>query len=218
MSAQAVRSESVTATESADRVAQHTAAVDAAVAAGVSHVVYISFMAAGPDATFTFARDHWRTEEHIRASGLGFTFLRDNLYLDLLPYFAGEDGVIRGPAGDGRVSAVARDDIADVATAVLLDPGAHAGQTYSLTGPEALTLASVAETLTRSTGREIRYHAETLEEAYASRAHYGAPEWEVAGWVTSYTAIAAGELAPVTDDVERVAGHRPMSLAELLAR
>ena len=67
------------------------------------------------------ARDHFHTEEHILASGLGYTFLRDSMYLDYVPFFASADGVIRGPAGDGRVGAVARDDVADAAVAVLLD-------------------------------------------------------------------------------------------------
>ncbi|HET6986747.1 MAG TPA: NAD(P)H-binding protein, partial [Kribbella sp.] len=92
----------LSASESADRVALHKASVDAAVAAGVGRIVYTSFAGAAPGATFTFARDHWHTEQHIRSTGADFTFLRDNLYLDFLPEFAGEDGVIRGPAGDGR--------------------------------------------------------------------------------------------------------------------
>ena len=110
----------LSATESADRVALHKATVDAAVAAGVQRIVYTSFVGAAPGATFTFARDHWHTEEHIRSTGVDFTFLRDNLYLDFVPGFVGSDDVIRGPAGDGRVAAVARDDVAAVAAAVLL--------------------------------------------------------------------------------------------------
>ncbi|WP_433413371.1 SDR family oxidoreductase [Microtetraspora malaysiensis] len=206
----------VSATETAGRVALHTSAVDAALNAGVSRIVYVSFLGAAPDATFTFARDHWHTEQHIRESGVRFTFLRNSLYMDLVPYFVGEDGVIRGPAGQGRAGMVARDDIADVAAVVLREHG-HDGVTYDVTGPRALTMAEAAETITRVTGKPTRYHAETIEEAYASRARYGAPEWEVAGWVTSYAAIAAGELDVVTDTVEKVAGHPPMSFAEYLS-
>ncbi|WP_329475343.1 NAD(P)H-binding protein [Kribbella sp. NBC_01484] len=117
----------LSATESADRVALHKATVDAAVAAGVRRIVYTSFAGAAPGATFTFARDHWHTEQHIRSTGVGFTFLRDNLYIDFVPGFAGEDGVIRGPAGDGRTAAVARDDVAAVAARVLVDSGALRG-------------------------------------------------------------------------------------------
>ena len=82
----------------------------AAAAAGVRRIVYISFLSAAPDATFTFARDHFHAEEHIKSIGLAWTFLRDSIYLDYIPLFAGEDGVIRGPAASGRIAPVARDD------------------------------------------------------------------------------------------------------------
>jgi NAD(P)H dehydrogenase (quinone) len=206
----------VSGSEAPDRRRLHANVVDAAVAAGVERVVYTSFVAAAPDCTFTFGRDHWYAEEHIRASGLRWTFLRDNLYLDFLPLMAGADGVIRGPAGDGRVAAVARDDIADAAVAVLLGDGRHDGRGYDMTGPEALTLAEAAEELSRAAGRPVRYQPETLEEAYASRASYGAPDWEVDGWVTTYVAIANGDLERVSGDVAALAGHPPLRLAEFL--
>jgi uncharacterized protein YbjT (DUF2867 family) len=207
----------VSAAEAADRLDQHRAVVDAAVAAGVPRIVYLSFLNAAPRATFTLARQHWATEEHIKASGVRYTFLRDSLYADFIPLMVGADRVIRGPAGDGAASVVARDDIADVAVRVLLDDGHH-GTTYDLTGPEALTMAEMAGELSRAVGQPIRYVNETLDEAYASRAHYGAPNWEVEGWVTSYAAIATGELATVSDTVRRVAGHDATTLAELLRR
>lgn len=68
------------------------------------------------------------------------------------------------------------------------------------------------------TGRPTRYHAETVEEAYASRARYGAPGWQVDAWVSTYTAIAAGELATVSDAVPRLTGHPATGLRELLSR
>ncbi|NUW31971.1 SDR family oxidoreductase [Nonomuraea sp. SMC257] len=208
----------VSASETPDRVEQHRAFVDAAAEAGVPHLVYVSFYGAAPDATFTLARDHWATEEHIRASGLAFTFLRDNLYADFLPAMAGDDGVIRGPAGRGRVAVVARDDVADAAVAVLADPDEHAGRTYDLTGPEALTLDEVAAVLSEATGRPVAYHDETVEEAYRSRASYGAPDWQVDAWVSTYTAIRAGELAGVSGDVPRLTGHPATALADLVRR
>jgi NAD(P)H dehydrogenase (quinone) len=206
----------VSGSETPNRVDQHRTFIDAAGAAGVEHVVYLSFYGAAPDATFTLARDHWATEEHIRASGLRWTFLRDNLYLDFFPAMVGADAMIRGPAGDGRVAAVAQDDIADVATVVLCDPAAHAGQTYDLTGPDALTMSEVADQLSGATEHVVGYVPETVAGAYRSRAHYGAPGWQVDAWVSTYTAIAAGELAEPTDAVERIAGHPPISLADLL--
>jgi uncharacterized protein YbjT (DUF2867 family) len=207
----------VSAGEDQDRVRLHRTAVDAAVAAGVRRLVYLSFLAAAPNATFTFARDHFFTEEHIRGAGLPFTFLRSSIYLDFLPLLCSGEGVIRGPAGTGRVAPVSRDDIADVATAVLTGTG-HDGRTHDMTGPEAVTMAEVAEELTRATGQPVRYQEETLEEARASRAPTGAPAWEIEGWVTTYAAIAAGELNVVSDVVERVAGHPPESIPEFLRR
>ncbi len=207
----------VSASEDPDRVGQHRCFVDAAAAAGVGHVVYTSFYGAAPDATFTLARDHAATEDHITASGMRWTFLRDNLYLDFLPYFAGDDGVIRGPAGDGRLAAVALDDIAAVADTVLADPDAHAGHTYSLTGPEAFTLSEAAEITARITGRPVTFHHETVDEAYASRKEYGAPRWQVDAWVSTYLAIANGELSAVTGNVEALTGRPPLSLEQLLS-
>jgi uncharacterized protein YbjT (DUF2867 family) len=203
----------VSASESLDRVEQHRTFVDAAVEAGVAHLVYVSFYGAAPDATFTLARDHWATEQHIRARGIPFVFLRDNLYADFFPMMTGDDGVIRGPAGDGRVAAVAQDDIADAAVAVLRDAAAHAGRTYELTGPEALTLAEVAATLTAVTGRNVTYQPQTVEEAYASRrASYDVPDWQIEGWVSTYTAIADGSLASVTTAIPDLTGHPATSL------
>src|SRR5438094_3741010 len=203
----------VSGAEAADRVDQHRTFIDAAAAAGVGRIVYLSFYGAAPDSTFTLARDHWVTEEHIRGTGLAHVFVRDNMYLDFFPYMV-DGGMIRGPAGDGRVAAVAQDDIGAVVAAVLRSPGAHDGRTYSLTGPEALTLHESAAAL----GPHVRYEPQTLAQAYASRAKYGAPDWQVDAWVSTYTAIAAGELAGVTDTVERITGHRARTLAEVLQR
>jgi uncharacterized protein YbjT (DUF2867 family) len=200
------------AAEAPDRVDKHRTAVDAAVAAGVQRIVYLSWLDAAPDTTFTLGRDHWHTEEHIRATGLPWTFLRMNLYMDFIPGMAGEDGVIRGPAGDGRVSAVLRDDVAAAAAAVLERAADHGGQTYELTGPEAFSLAEAAELL------GVAYHDETDEEAFASRAAFGAPDYEVRGWVSSYWAIREGSLARVSDDVRALTGRQATSLTEYLGR
>ena len=209
----------VSGREAADRVAQHTAAVDAAVDAGVERIVYVSFLGAAADSTFTLGRQHWATEQHIRSSGLRFTFLRDSFYHAMFPHLVGDDGVIRGPAAEGRVASDAHDDVADVATAVLLDEraDAHDGMTYDVTGPEPISMAEAAAELSRVTGRSITYVPETVEEAYASRAHYGAPEFEVDGWVTSYTAIAAGDLVVVSPTVERLTARPAQSFAGWLA-
>jgi NAD(P)H dehydrogenase (quinone) len=205
----------VPAEESADRVAQHRTAIDAAVAAGVERIVYLSFLGAAVDATFTLVRDHWATEQHVRASGVAFTFARMNLYLDFIPRMVGGDGVIAGPAGDGRAGIVSRANVAAVVLALLTGDG-YDGATYDVTGREALSLDEAAATLAAASGKRIAYKDETLEEARASRAAYGAPEWQLDAWISTYTAIAAGELAHVTDTVEALTGTPPTTLAEFV--
>ena len=207
----------VSAAEARDRRDQHRTFIGAAADAGVGHVVYTSFAGAAPDATFTLGRDHHDAEQAIRESGMTFTFLRDNFYADVLPWFADESGAIRGPAGDGRVAAVARRDVADVATVVLREPAAHADATYVLTGPEALTLAEVAERMSVVLGRDLRYEQESVAEAYESRrAAYDAEDWQLDAWVSTYTAIADGSCATVTDDVSRLTGHSARTLEQAL--
>lgn len=209
----------VSAQESPQRVHEHQVAVDAAVRAGVQRVVYASFLGAAPEATFTFGRDHWHTEQYIRRSGMRYTFLRDSFYLAAFPAMAGADRVLRGPAAGGRVAAVAHEDVADVAAGVLCDEtGTHDGITYDVTGPEALSLTEIAETLGRFAGRTVSYLPETSEEAFASRAGYGAADWEVNGWVTSYEAIGAGEMDIVSDTVDRLTGQHPQGIVTFLER
>jgi len=206
----------VSGAEAEDRLEQHRTFVRAAADAGVRHTVYTSFVGAAPDATFTLGRDHFATEEAIRSTGMHHTFLRDGFYLDFVEDLVGEDGVIRGPAGDGAMAAVARADVAAVAAEVLRSPASHLDATYDLTGPEALTLAEAAAIVTEERGRPVRYHDETLAEAYASRARWNPEPWQADAWVSTYTAIAEGTLARVSSDVERVIGRRPLSLREVL--
>ena len=203
------------AAEAQNRVEQHTTAIDSAVAAGVQRIVYLSFVGASPDTTFTLGRDHWHTEEHIRATGRPWTFLRMNLYMDFIPTMVGPDGVIRGPAGEGRLAAILRDDVAAAAAAVLTGDE-HDGRTYDLTGPGAFSLGEAADLMSRASGKAICFQDETDEEAFASRAVFGAPEFEVRGWVSSYWAIRDGSLESVSTDVRTLTGSDPVSLAEYL--
>lgn len=208
----------VSAHEHPDRVGLHRTVVEAAAAAGVQRVVYVSFLGAAPDATFTYARDHWHTEQLLRESGLVWVSLRDTLYHAGWPLFVGDDGTLRGPAADGRVASVAHDDVADVVVAALrIGVGSREGYVRDVTGPEPLTLTEIASQLSAAVGRTITYVPETLDEAYASRAGYGAADWEVEGWVSTYTAIAAGELDVVSTTVEDLTGHPAQTFAAWLA-
>jgi NAD(P)H dehydrogenase (quinone) len=150
--------------------------------------------------------------------------------MDKVPLHVSDDGVIRGPAGEGRVAWVARDDIADVAVSVLTRSG-HEGRTYDITGPEALTMAEAAERLSLATGRKISYQAQTphevrvlrnasrLEEWEANRQALtggGITDYEVEVWVSHYLQMATGEAGNVSDTVPRIAGHPAQTLGDYL--
>ncbi|MEP6797470.1 MAG: SDR family oxidoreductase [Lapillicoccus sp.] len=206
----------VSAAESPTRRDEHRIFIAAAAEAGVRHLVYTSFAGASPDAAFTLGRDHADAEAAILDTGMQFTLLRDNFYSDFLPMFAGEEGVIRGPAGDGRVAAVARADVADVAATVLQEPSAHVGATYTLTGPEAVTLAEAATRMTTLLEKRFSFHNETLDEAYASRRAFTHEQWQLDAWVSTYTSIRDGEVEAVSPDVERLTGHAARTLEDAL--
>ena len=213
----------VPSAQGAARVSTHRAAIDAAVLAGVRHVVYVSSVGAGPDATAAAARDDWLTEEYLRGTDLTWTMLRISMFHRAVtlavhddPTSQGPGAVLRAPAGLGRVATVAHDDVADVATAVLLDEdrGRHAGRTYHLTGPEPLSFTEIAAALAAAADRPIRYAPQSVEQARAL--FYRSTAAEVEDWITQCQAIAEGVLAQVSPDVRRLAGREARSLAAWL--
>ena len=206
----------VSARENPERVKEHKDFLDAAKLAGVQHIIYTSFYGAGEKATFTLSRDHAQTEAYIKELGFTYTFLRDNFYLDFFIDIALENGEIRGPAGRGRVSAVARKDTSRVAAEILLNPKEWENQTLNLTGPEDLSMEEIVELLSKETGNAITYVDESVEEAYESRKKWPAQTWEYDAWVSTYTAIKAGEQAGVSTDVEKVLGRPAMNLIDVL--
>ena len=206
----------VSARENPERVEEHKSFLDAAKLAGVQHIVYISFYGADEKATFTLSRDHAQTEAYIKELGFTYTFLRDNFYLDFFIDIALENGEIRGPAGRGRVSAVARKDTSSVAAEILSHAKKWENQTLNLTGPEDLSMEEIVELLSKETGNAITYVDESVEEAYESRKKWPAQNWEYDAWVSTYTAIKAGEQAGVSTDVKKVLGRPAMSLIDVL--
>ena len=122
--------------------------------------------------------------------------------------WCGSSMIGAGPAPDGPEAPIAPSGNAT------LDEGA----TYTLTGPEALTLSEVAARAGAVLGRELRFQNQTIEEAYASRAAaHDVEQWQLDAWVSTYTAIADGSCATVTDDVTTLRGYRPRTLEEALA-
>ena len=109
----------VSGAEDPNRLADHRTFIDAAAAAGVHRIVYTSFFGATAASTFLLGRDHWFTEEHLRESGLTFTFLRNNLYADQFLDWAGPEGVLAGPAGSAPLRGAAVGAVAGLLTLAL---------------------------------------------------------------------------------------------------
>ena len=206
----------VSGSENPDRVQQHKDFIDSAKTAGVSHIVYLSFYNASKNSIFTLGRDHYATEEYIKENGFKYTFLRDNFYVDFFVDMCREYGEIKGPSENGKVSAVVRSDVSEVAAKILENPEKWENQALNMTGPEELTMEEITKLASKYLGKEIKYIPETVEDAYESRKIWKAEQWEYDSWVSTYTAIAEGEQAGVSNDIEKVLGRKATSLAEYL--
>ncbi|MDQ1022888.1 NAD(P)H dehydrogenase (quinone) [Streptomyces umbrinus] len=170
-------------------VARHDAAITAAEKAGVRHVVYTSLSGDGDH--LAYALPHRWTERRIRQSSLEWTILRNGLYAEFLAAIAapGPDGAITAPLGSGRLAAVARADLAEVAARVVSAPEQHAGRTYELVGEEALGGSELAAAADGS------YEPGSLARARETIAAAGeALPYQLPMLVGTYSAIAAGFL------------------------
>jgi uncharacterized protein YbjT (DUF2867 family) len=187
---------------------------EAAAAAGVAHLVVLSQYAAVEDSPVRFLRYHAAVERRVRELGVGHTFLRPNLYFQGLLAFAGmirEQGRFFAPIGGARVSAVDVRDIAEVAAAVLTEPG-HVGRSYEITGPAAVTHAEIAAAIGAATGRPVEF-ADAPPEAFAAALRGALPDWQVDGLLEDYAHYARGEAAAVSPAVAEVTGTPPRDVA-----
>lgn len=200
------------------RLDGHLAAIDAASRAGVSHVAYTSIPEPTPDNPSGVVPDHAATEDALRASGLAWTMLRNNLYAEMQVDTirqAAASGQLFVNTGDGGAAYVTRADCAAVAAAVLTGDG-HEGEVYDVTGPAAITADDFAALAEQLAGRPIEV-LNVDDEAYGGGlVAAGVPE-EFAPLLVSFgTSIRLGKLARVTDVVERVGGSTPTPLADLV--
>jgi uncharacterized protein YbjT (DUF2867 family) len=192
-----------------ERAQLHRNAFQAARRAGVRYLIYLSFLGASPDSLFPMSRDHYQSEQFLQETGVPYTILQDSFYAELSLQMFNEEGILKGPGGEGKVSWVGREEIAE-AIAKLLLRGPQMLGTFPLTGPSALSLEETADVLGSVTDRSLRYEQESLEEARAWRSQLGAPAWEVDTWIGSYDAIAANEVAAVDPALATILG-RPAS-------
>jgi uncharacterized protein YbjT (DUF2867 family) len=192
---------------------QQRAFIEAAKRAGTRRVVKFSAFGADSAAPEGFGKWHGQAEDLLKESGLGWTILQPNFFMQNLLGQAGSiagQGVIYQPLGDARASFIDVRDIAAVAARALTEDG-HEGKTYILTGPEALSYTDVAAKLSEATGRNITYVAITPEQFRQGALAQGLPEWLVGALERLNEIFAAGYAAEVTDEVRRVGQREPIT-------
>ncbi|MBZ9732457.1 SDR family oxidoreductase [Mesorhizobium sp. CA18] len=200
------------------RLKQHQAAVAAAKAAKVSHLLYTSMPNPEPGSPVLFAGDHYGTEEAIKASGIPYTIFRNGWYQEnlfrSLPH-AISSGKWYSSAADGRIAHGARDDMA-AAIAAGLASSSKESHIYTLTGPQAYTTNEIAALVSEVTGKPlevIQLPDEALTEGVKAA---GVPE-DFARIIVSFDAnTRAGRIGEVTDAVEKLSGRKPRTLKQFL--
>jgi uncharacterized protein YbjT (DUF2867 family) len=190
---------------------QQRAFVEAARRAGVRHVVKFSAVGADANAPEGFGKWHGQSEDLLKSSGLAWTMLQPNFFMQNLlgqaPQIAAT-GAVYQPVGDARASFIDTRDIAAVAARTLTEEG-HEGQTYVLTGPEALSYHEVAAKLSEATGRTIKYVPIMPEQFREGALGAGLPEWLVSALERLNEIFASGHAAELNDNVRRVGKKEP---------
>lgn len=192
--------------------------VEAAVEAGVEHVVKLSALNAADDSPVEFLRWHRATERLIEESGVGWTHLRPNNFFQNILFQAdairGQDAFY-GPFGDALISSIDVADVAAVAATVLTEPG-YTGATLELTGPAAISHAEMAAAVSGVAGKEVNYVDVPFAAARASMLDMGLPEYLADALTTLYEQLAAGSGERVTRTVEEISGRPARTFSEFV--
>ena len=203
-------------TPSSERAeAQQTTFVELARRAGVRHIVKLSQLAAASASPVRFLRYHAAVEQAVRESGLVYTFLRPNLFMQGLLGFRTSivaQGKFFAAASDARISAIDVRDIAAVAAVALTERG-HEGRTYDLTGPQALTHSEMAAHLSDALGRRVEFIDVSPEAMRGALVSVGLPPWQADGLLEDYAHYRRGEAAAVFSGVQDVTGQAPRTFA-----
>ena len=201
------------------RINQHRNAVKMAEQAGVSHVVYTSIVNPGADSPAFVAPDHRSTEEALTESNMGWTVLRENIYMDLLLMSisqATKMGKLFNAIGNGKAAYITREDCARAAVASLVS-SYEGRRVLEITGPEAVSQYEVAAIASRITGQEISYVPLELEILIQNMVSVGLPRPLAEGYASFDVAVAQDKFSAVSSTVEDLTGRKPISIADFLS-
>jgi uncharacterized protein YbjT (DUF2867 family) len=183
--------------------------IDSAVRAGVEHVVKITSKASA-DSPIARRRNQTQIETALIASGLGYTFLRNNAYMQnflMMAPLIKKTNSFSNATGEGRIGHIDARDVAAVAAEIAASPAEHAGEVYWPTGPEVLSSAEVAAVLTKVLGRQIAYHPISFEEQKQAMINVGLPEPVAEDNARAVTMMADGDCDYTTKDVPTILGR-----------
>ena len=194
--------------------------IDACVEHGVRHVVLNSALGAG-DYPKSFPSWHRQVEDKLKSSRLGYTILRPNSFMQNIvaynaPSIRGQ-GAFYAAMGNAKVSLIDVRDLGAAAAKTLLEPEAHAGKTYELNGPEAVSYTEVAARISRITGRSVQFVDIPEEAQRKAMADLGMPEWQVTALLELqqyYSKLGKG--GEVDDTLRQVLGGAPRTLDHFL--
>jgi uncharacterized protein YbjT (DUF2867 family) len=198
---------------------QEIAVIDSAVRAGVRHIVKITSKASA-DSPVERRRGQARIEAHLEASGLSYTLLRANAYMQnllaLAPVIKQSGGFVMS-AGDGQVGMIDARDVAATAAAIATEASVHAGHSYRLTGPDLITYNDVAKELSDALGHAIEYRRTTPTEHRAAMIKAGVPETVATSNAQAFGLIAEGDAAWLSEEVATITGTAPRPLRTFIA-
>ena len=205
-----------------NRTAHHLNVINAAKTAQVKHLVYTSFItkpAYQDSAIAGFLASHAETEQAIKDSGLPYTILQNGIYLEMIPIFAGaqvaETGVILFPAQEGKASWVLREELAEAAAHVLTTAG-HENKTYVLTNTESTSFQDIAQDLSASLGKDIRYQSPPVEEFQAILTQAGVPAVYIGMFTMWASAVAQGMMDKEDSTLAAFLGRQPTTTAQFI--
>jgi uncharacterized protein YbjT (DUF2867 family) len=191
---------------------------DAAAAAGVQHLVYLSSLESVPESKNPITQNHVAAENHIRESGMNWTIMRPTFFMQNFETYAPrirEARQIVMPVGNGTVSATDLRDVGEVIRDVLTRPG-HENKSYDLTGPELLSFAEIAERFSKVLRAPVEFIDQPMGEFAELLQTLGLSEWRVDAVCKELEAIGAGVVDHTTDTVEEILGRPPISLEQYI--
>lgn len=212
----------VSGSDVVNRNKQHKTVIDASKEAGVKHVIYTSVPRKNETATSPLAvitDSHLKTESWLKESGLTYTFLKHNIYLEMLPIFLGEQlletGTAYFPAGEGKVGFTSRLDMAEAAAAILTGEG-HENKSYDITNNKAVSFHQIAKEVSKASGKAINYVSPSPEEYISTLSAAGVPAEYVHMFAGLGEAFKQQELDQTNDVIETLTGRKPLSAARFL--